>query len=301
VNKTELPVSGQYLAHVKKRLGRLVLPVVTAAALTASLTAVAAAPAGAAVQQPTRTAATSVASSDIGLPDVSLKAAARYVHFEDGRFAFEARQAQRHGVSGKAIESEGIMVGTMNALLDSRIAAVNKAHDGVAFDTTRAVGFAAKAVHASSKATQADAKAVQADAKGLNITVLNGITISVNTTGIQIVLSKAAATEIENLAAIAANITPFVGAVVGLILVASAPAIAGALATTGIFATAALALAALTPLIPGITAIITAVLNGVAGFIGNLVKLCSASNGTATFTIPWPGNGLPSCSGLSGL
>jgi hypothetical protein len=281
--------------EVKQRLGRFVLPVVMAAALTVSLTVAAVAPAGASVQPPAP-AATSAASAGIGVPVVSLKAAARYVHFAHGRFAFEARQAKRHGVSGNALEAEEIMVGAMNALLDNGLAAVNKAHDGVAFDLTRVVRAAARDVHARSKAVRAYAKAILAHAKNVSVTVLNGITVSITSTGIQIKLSKAAATEIENLSAIAANITPLVGAIVGLIAVLSALGIIAALGP-GSPVTAATVL----PVLTAIIAIFTAFLNGVAGFIGNLVKLCSASNGTATFTIPWPGNGLPSCSGLGPL
>lgn len=181
-----------------KRL-RHVVPLITAAALSVSLIAAAAGPASAAVREPTRTAPTSLASSDNDLLAVSLTSAARYVHLSDGRFTLDARDAEKAGVSSKALSTESTLVAGTNKLLNGGTATVNSARDGVVVDA---------------------AKTDPASAKDTTITVLPGITLSITNTGIQLSMTEEAVTEVQNLAGFAENVATLVGDILALALIA---------------------------------------------------------------------------------
>lgn len=113
------------------------------------------------------------------------------------------------------------------------------------------------------------ASAAPAAAQDRTITVLPGITLSITSTEIQLNMTKQAVTEIENLAGFGQSVASLVGAILGVI----------------------------PPTAPysGIAGIVSAAL----GLGSNFLKLCTAPDGSATFTVPFPGYGLPSCSGLS--
>jgi hypothetical protein len=113
------------------------------------------------------------------------------------------------------------------------------------------------------------AKAAPAAAQNRTVTVLPGITLTITSTEIQLNMTKQAVTEIENLAGFGQTVASLVGAILGVI----------------------------PPTAPysGIAGIVAASL----GLGSSFLRLCSAPDGSATFTIPFPGYGLPSCSGLS--
>jgi hypothetical protein len=113
------------------------------------------------------------------------------------------------------------------------------------------------------------AKAAPAAAQNRTITVLPGITLTITSTEIQLNMTKQAVTEIENLAGFGQSVASLVGAILGVIPpTASYSGIAGIVAAS-------------------------------LGLGSSFLRLCSAPDGSATFTIPFPGYGLPSCSGLS--
>jgi hypothetical protein len=228
VSNIELPVLRKQAIDGSKRLWRVV-PLVTAAALSASLMAGAAGSANAAVREPARTAPISLASSGNALPAVSLTAAARYVHVSDGGLTF--------GTGGP--------VASMDKLLDRGTAAAGRARGGVTVDV---------------------ATAVPAAAQDTTITILPGITLTINSTGIQLSMTKEAVTEVENVVGFGQNVASLVGAI---------------LAISGV------------PLGSQIASIVASSL----GLANGLLKLCTASDGSAAFTIPWLG--LPSCSGFT--
>jgi hypothetical protein len=114
-------------------------------------------------------------------------------------------------------------------------------------------------------------QAVPAAAQGQASTIqlLPGVNLTINSFGIQLSLSKEAVTEVENVAGFGQAIASLVGNILSVIPgTAPGPAIA-------------------------------AIVGSALGIGSSFLKLCTASNGSATFTVPWIWNGLPSCSGLS--
>jgi hypothetical protein len=249
VSNIELRVLRKHAIGGNKRLQRVV-PLITAAALCVSLIATAG-PASAAVRQPARTAPIRLAFSGNGLPAVSLTTAARYVHLSDGRFTLGTLNAERAGASGQALSTESALVADMNKLLGRGIATVDSARDGVVIDT---------------------AKVVPASALDTTITVLPGITLSITSTGIQLSLTAAAVTEVENVASFGENVAGLVGDILALALIP-------------------------VPYGPGIASSIAGLVANALGIGSDFLRFCTASDGSATFTVPWLG--LPSCSGFS--
>lgn len=251
MSNIDLPVLRKHAIDGSKRLRRLV-PLITAAALSTSLIAAAAGPANAAVQEPARTAAISLASSNNGLPAVSLTSAARYVHFSDGRLILDAENAGKAGVSSQALSTESALVASMNKVLDRGTATASSARDDVAANA---------------------AKAVPATAQDTTITVLPGITLTITSTGIQLSLTKEAVTEVENVVGFGQNVASLVGAILNI---SQVPALGGQIAS---------------------------IVASSLGLANGLLELCTASDGSAAFTIPWPwlwlSGDLPSCSGIS--
>jgi hypothetical protein len=122
------------------------------------------------------------------------------------------------------------------------------------------------------------AKAIPAGIQDTTITVLPGITLSITSTGIQLSMTADAVTEIENVAGFAENVATLVGNILDLALIGIQNGGAIASSITGLVA------------------------DGI-GIGSDFLRFCTASNGSATFTIPWPwlwpSLGLPSCSGVS--
>ncbi|MEZ0111186.1 hypothetical protein ABH920_005201 [Catenulispora sp. EB89] len=87
----EPPARRKHAKDSAKRLRRVV-PLVTAATISASLVAAAAGPASAAAQEPTR-------SGDSTAPTAALLAAARYVQAGDGRVSIETAAAEKTGTA----------------------------------------------------------------------------------------------------------------------------------------------------------------------------------------------------------
>ena len=110
------------------------------------------------------------------------------------------------------------------------------------------------------------AGAVPAAFQDTTIQVLPGITLTVNGTGIQLAMTKEAVTEVESVAGFGQTVASLVGS----ILSASGNPLGGQIAS-----------------------IVAASLGVGSGFL----KLCSAPDGSASFTVPW--FGIPSCSGLT--
>jgi hypothetical protein len=108
------------------------------------------------------------------------------------------------------------------------------------------------------------AKAVHANAKDAGITVAKGITITISTTGIEINMTKAGVTEFENEVTVVKDVAQILSS-----------------ATSGV---------------PGL-GWVSGASSGFISLISDVVKLCTTSKGTASFTIPWIG--IPSCSGWS--
>ena len=107
-----------------------------------------------------------------------------------------------------------------------------------------------------------------AAAKDTTITVLPGITLTIKSTGIQLSMTKQAVTEVENVVGFGQSVASLVGAILGATPASLGSPIAGIVASS-------------------------------LGLGNGLLKFCTASNGSATFTIPW--FGLPSCSGSARL
>jgi hypothetical protein len=105
-----------------------------------------------------------------------------------------------------------------------------------------------------------------ANAQDTTITLLPGITLTISGTGIQLSLTKEAVTEVENVLAIGQAVASLVGAILSVAQVLNAGPIAG-------------------------------IVGAALGLGSDLLKLCTASDGSATFTVLWAG--LPSCSGLN--
>ena len=110
------------------------------------------------------------------------------------------------------------------------------------------------------------AAAVPAALQNTTIQVLPGITLTLDGSGIQLAMTKEAVTEVESVAGFGQTVASLVGS----ILSASGNPLGGQIAS-----------------------IVAASLGVGSGFL----KLCSAPDGSATFTVPW--FGIPSCSGLT--
>lgn len=110
------------------------------------------------------------------------------------------------------------------------------------------------------------AMAVPAAVQNTTVQILPGITLTVDNSGVQLNLTKQAVTEVENVIGFGQT----VAALVGPILTAAGVPNGGQIAS----------------------------IVGAALGVGNaFLKLCTAPDGSATFTVPWLG--IPSCSGLT--
>jgi hypothetical protein len=109
--------------------------------------------------------------------------------------------------------------------------------------------------------------AVPAAARDATITVLPGITLTISKTGIRLSMTKEAVTEVENVVGFGQNVASFVGSILNI---SNVPAAGGQIAS---------------------------IVANSLGLGNSLLKFCTASDGSATFTVPW--FGLPSCSGLT--
>lgn len=259
MNDIEMPVR-KHTVDGKKRFWRLV-PVATiaAAAVGVALIGGVAGPTNATAGQPARSVWVSGASGDDAKTAVS-----RYVTVGDGHFTFNAAEAVKAGISSEAVSAETSIVTGLNKQL---------AHDnGTTFSGT------IDALESPASLTKEQAAA--ADSKSTTITLVPGFTITISSTGVVVAISKADVTEIENVAGFAKD----------LLAVFAAAGVAAAIATA-IVAALNLPAAALTG--PVVAAAI-AFVGSVIGLAVDVLKICTAADGSATFTIPW--FGIPSCS-----
>ena len=238
VSNIKLPLLRNNAFDGTKRQRRIVT-IIVAAALSGSLIAGAAGPVNAAVPHPAQTARISLASSDNTLPAESLTTAARHVHLNDGRFTLDNPGAEKAGVSRTA----NALVTRLNTLLGRATATANDARDG-----------------------GGTAHFVPAAAQDTTITILPGITLTINSAGIQLSLTKQAISEVETIVGFGQVVASFVGSILSI---------------SGV------------PLGGQIAAIVASALGLGSAFL----KLCTAPDGSATFAITW--FGLPSCSGLT--
>jgi len=261
VSNIELPVLRKHATDGNKRLRRVV-PLITAGVLSASLIAGVAGPASAAVREPARSAPISLASSDN-----AQTAAASYVHLSDGRFTLDTRGAEQAGVSSQALSTEGIVVAGLNKLLDREPATTAAStRDGI-------VG---------------GAEVASASTQGTTITLLPGITLTISNTGLQLSMTKPAVTEVTNVVGFVKDLTAIVATAI-----ADNPVVVAAISAAMVAITGNPAAAVTGPIIAAAGVFVTAVI----GLAADVLKICTASDGSATFTVPW--FGLPSCSGLT--
>ncbi|WP_194920894.1 hypothetical protein [Catenulispora rubra] len=110
------------------------------------------------------------------------------------------------------------------------------------------------------------AMAVPAAVQNTTIQVLPGITLTIDNSGVQLNLTKQAVTEVENVIGFGQTVAALVG-----------PILAAAGVPNG--------------------AQIASIVGAALGVGNAFLKLCTAPDGSATFTVPWLG--IPSCSGLT--
>jgi len=244
VNNTELSTSRMLATGGDKRIRRAV-PFVTAVAVSAAMVTSTAGPASAAVQHQAQSASVSLAFGGSAVPAASLMAAAPYVHVNGGQVTVDTLGAEKAGVSSQALKTESAIAASLDQLLDRGTASSGAVRNGVALDV---------------------AAVVPAAVQGTTITLLPGIVLTIDNSGIQLNMSKQAVTEVESVVGFGQSVASLVGAILS---------------------------AAQVPLGGQIAGIIASALG-----VGNaFLKLCTASDGSATFTVPW--FGIPSCSGLA--
>jgi hypothetical protein len=164
---------------------------------------------------------------------------------EPARTAPNSLAARDNGLSAA---SESALVASMNNRLDRATATVNR--DGGGVDIVDI------------------AQVVPAATPDTTITVVPGVTLTIDNTGIQLSMTKEAVTEVENLAGFGQSVASLVGSILAVAQVPDGPQIA-------------------------------AIVGAALGVGSSFLKLCTAPDGSATFTVPYPWLGLPSCSGLS--
>jgi hypothetical protein len=259
VSNIKLPFLRNDNVDGKKRLWRIVpVATITAAAVGAVLIGGVAGPARATSHVPAQSAWSSIASGEDAKMAVN-----RYVTVSDGRYSFNSAAAERAGVSTQTVSAESEIVAGLNKGL---------AHDSTTAGSTGMSGF--KSVLADTKDQDA------ASSQSTTITLVPGFTITISNTGIVVNISKADVTELESVASFAKD----------LLAVFAALGVATAIAAA-IVAAFNLPAAALTG--PIVAAAITFV-GAAIGIASDVLKVCTAADGTATFTVPW--FGLPSCS-----
>jgi hypothetical protein len=120
-----------------------------------------------------------------------------------------------------------------------------------------------------------------------SIALAPGFTITIGSTGVVVYISKADVTELENLAGFAKDFATLVAS--GGVAATIATAIVGVLGPVGVSAV----------VIAGVVTAVFTFLGAVIGLAGDLLKICTAADGSATFTLPltsdFPWIGLPSC------
>ena len=114
-----------------------------------------------------------------------------------------------------------------------------------------------------------------------------GFTITIGSTGIVVYISKADVTEIENIAAFAKDVATLLAsaAVAADIATAILNVVPGGMTTT---------------VAAGVVTAVITFTGAMIGFASDLLKICTAADGSATFTLPlssdFPWVGIPSCS-----
>jgi hypothetical protein len=201
VSNIELPVPRKRAIDGKKCLRRVV-PLITVAALSASLFA-AAGPAIAAVRP---SAAPIISVSGTGRPAVAVRTALNNVHrTKDGQFALTSA-----GLSGWALSADSAFVVGLN----------KASHQAEALDVAADnVVDAADAVPAANQGTTV-------------ITIVPGTTLTISSTEVVLDISSQDVTDIENAAGFGSAIAALVGAILSVAQVPDGPGIAGIVASS---------------------------------------------------------------------
>jgi hypothetical protein len=202
VSNIELPVLRKHAIDGKKRLRRVV-PLIAAAALSASLIAAAVGPAGAAVRP---SAAPMISVSGNGRPAVALRTALNRVRrTSDGQFVLDSA-----GLSSQARSADSALVADLNKV-ERQAGALDLASDDVvdAADTVSAAGQGTTVV-----------------------TIVPGTTLTISSTGVVLDISSQDVTDIENAVALGTAIASLVGAILSVAQVPDGPAIAGIVASS---------------------------------------------------------------------
>jgi hypothetical protein len=131
-------------------------------------------------------------------------------------------------------------------------------------------------------------KAAAASTQSTTITLLPGFTITFSSTGVVVYISKADVTEFENVATFAKDLASLIAS--GGVAATIAAAILSVLGPVGVSAT----------VIAGLVTAAFTFLGGVIGLASDVLKICTAADGSATFTLPFasgfPWIGIPTCS-----
>ncbi|WP_194891608.1 hypothetical protein [Catenulispora pinisilvae] len=200
MSTNEPTVRGKHAKTGTKRLRRAV-PLVTAAAISASMVAAAAGPASAAARP-----------GEAGVSNTAMMDAARYVQVSDGHVSIDTFAAQKAGVSGQALSAEGTIVAGLNQFLDTgtaAVAAAGAAHQGTAVSVPMAIPAAAQD------------KVIQ---------IAPGVTLTIGSTSVELSLSKDAVTEIESVVAFGAAVAALVTPVLVAMAVPNAALVSGVIA-----------------------------------------------------------------------
>lgn len=269
MSNIKLPFLRTDAADGKKRLWRVVpaAATITAAAVGAALIGGVAGPTSATAQVPARSAWASIASSDNATTGV-----ARYVTVSGARFTLDTSAAEKAGISSQALSAESTMLAGLN--------------NGLARDNATAGSSTVNTFKFPSALTLTKEQAAAATTKSTVITLVPGFTITISSTGIVVYISKANVTELENLASFAKDLTAI------LSTAAVAADLAAALATALGHPEAAV--------LAGILTASIAFVGAVIGLASDVLKICTAADGSATFTVPLTSNfpwiGIPTCS-----
>jgi hypothetical protein len=180
--------------------------------------------------------------------------------------ALEAAAQYVHVVDGRVtVDTAGAAkAGVSSQILTTETSLVTNLNGLIA----RQAGAGATTVNSADGTTATFAAAAPAAMPDTVIQVLPGVTLTIDDSGIQLALSKQAVAEIESVVGFGQTIAALVAPILTVAGVPNGAAIAGIV--------------------------------GAALAVGNaFLKLCTAPDGSATFTVPWLG--IPSCSGLSSI
>jgi hypothetical protein len=199
-------------------------------------------------------------------------AVADYVSIGSGRLTVDSAAAEKAGVDSRALSAERAIVADLNKALASEKSTVGSGD------------AALEKVSVDDKAQAASA----ADSQSTTITIVDGFTITVSGSGIVVYISKADVTEFESVAGFAKDVLAYLGS--AAVAAAIASAILAAVPGIGLSAVAA----------AGVVSAVVAFLGFGVSVTTDVLKICTAADGSATFTLPlssdFPYIGVPTCS-----